>query len=161
MYKRQQEYKAEKSIEALKKMAAPIAKVKRNGKIVTIPSENVVPGDILLLEAGNFIPADCRLLNSFQLKVEEASLTGETIPVQKEAQVTLKKDIPLGDMINTAFATTTVISGHAEAICTEIGMNTKVGSIAKIMIQDSSPETPLQRKLADVGKKLGLSLIHI
>lgn len=156
-----QEYKAEKSIEALKKMAAPIAKVKRNGKIVTIPSENVVPGDILLLEAGNFIPADCRLLNSFQLKVEEASLTGETIPVQKEAQVTLKKDIPLGDMINTAFATTTVISGHAEAICTEIGMNTKVGSIAKIMIQDSSPETPLQRKLADVGKKLGLAAIFM
>lgn len=156
-----QEYKAEKSIEALKKMAAPIAKVKRNGKIVTIPSENVVPGDILLLEAGNFIPADCRLLNSFQLKVEEASLTGETIPVQKEAQATLKKDIPLGDMINTAFATTTVISGHAEAVCTEIGMNTKVGSIAKIMIQDSSPETPLQRKLAEVGKKLGLAAIFM
>ena len=143
-----QEAKAEKSIEALKKMAAPIAKVKRNGKIVK--------GDILVLEAGNYVPADCRLINSYNLKIDESSLTGETVPALKNAQVILNREVPIGDMVNMAFATTIVTGGHAEAITTEIGMNTKVGHIASMIMANEAPETPLQKKLGEVGKKLGL-----
>ena len=151
-----QEYKAEKSIEALKKMSAPTAKVKREGKILTIPGTDVVYGDIIILEAGNYVPADCRLIYSYNLKIEESSLTGETVPVSKEAESILKENIPIGDMVNMAFATTIVTSGHAEAIVTETGMNTKVGQIANMILTDESPETPLQIKLGEVGKKLGL-----
>lgn len=151
-----QEYKAEKSIESLKQMSAPIAKVKREGKVITIPSEDVVCGDILILEAGNYVPADCRLINSYNLKIEESSLTGETVPVAKDADTILQKDVAIGDMVNMAFATTIVIGGQATAIATEIGMNTKVGHIANMILTDEAPETPLQIKLGEVGKKLGL-----
>ena len=156
-----QEAKAEKSIESLKQMSAPIAKVKREGKIINIPSEDVVCGDILILEAGNYVPADCRLINSYNLKIEESSLTGETVPVTKDSDRILPKDVTLGDMANMAFATTIVTNGHAEAIATEIGMNTKVGHIANMILTDESPETPLQRKLGEVGKKLGLVALSI
>ena len=142
-----QEYKAEKSIEALKKMAAPVAKVRRNGKTITIPGEDVVIGDILILEAGNFVPADCRLIKSFNLKIEESSLTGETVPVEKNADIILKPNIAIGDSINMAFSSTIVTSGHGEGIVTEVGMNTKVGNIARMIATNESPETPLQRKL--------------
>lgn len=156
-----QEYKAEKSLEALKKLSSPIAKVRRNKKIMSIRSEDIVPGDIIILEAGNFVPADCRITKSFHLKIEESSLTGETVPVLKNAEIVLKQDIPTGDMINMAFSMTTIITGHGEAIVTEIGMNTKVGKLAQMMIQDEAPETPLQKKLAEVGKKLGLAAISM
>lgn len=121
-----QESKAEKSIEALKKMSAPTAKVKREGKIKIIPSTEIVRGDIILIEAGCFVPADARLINSYNLKVEESALTGETIPVTKDAKAILNENIPDGDMINLVFATTIVSTGHAEAIVFETGMNTKV-----------------------------------
>ena len=122
-----QEAKAEKSLEALKKMAAPLAKVRRNGKVVTIASEELVRGDIVILEAGNFVPADCRLINSFNLKVEESTLTGETLPVTKDASIILSKDVSLADTINMVFSTTIVVNGHAEGIVVETGMNTNVG----------------------------------
>ena len=156
-----QEAKAEKSLEALKKMSAPVTKVKRNGKVTTIKGNDVVPGDIVILEAGNYVPADCRLINSYNLKIEESSLTGETIPVLKEANVILSKNASLGDMINMAFATTIVVNGHAEAIVTETGMNTNVGKIAKMIITDEAPETPIQRKLGEVGKTLGIGCLII
>lgn len=156
-----QESKAEKSLEALKKMSSPIAKVKRNGKIENIKSEEVVPGDILILEAGNYVPADCRLIKSFNLKVEESALTGETLPVNKDANVLLKQEVSLGDMFNMAFATTIVVGGHAEAIVTETGMQTKVGRIAKMIITDEAPQTPIQKKLAQVGKTLGIACLII
>lgn len=156
-----QEAKAEKSLEALKKMSAPVAKVKRKGEIVTIKGTEIVPGDIIVLEAGNYIPADCRLVTSYNLKVEESSLTGETVPVLKEANVILKDNTSLGDTINMGFATTIVVNGHAEAIATETGMNTKVGKIAKMIITDESPETPIQKKLAEVGKSLGIGCLII
>ena len=156
-----QEAKAEKSLEALKKMSAPVAKVKRNGEIVTVKGTEIVPGDIIVLEAGNYIPADCRLVTSYNLKVEESSLTGETVPVLKEANVILKDNTSLGDTINMGFATTIVVNGHAEAIATETGMNTKVGKIAKMIITDESPETPIQKKLAEVGKSLGIGCLII
>lgn len=156
-----QESKAEKSLEALKKMSAPLAKVKREGKIVTVPSEEVVPGDLILLEAGNFVPADSRLIESVNLKVEESSLTGETIPVLKDSECILAENESLGDMLNMVYATTVVVNGHGEAIVTETGMNTKVGKIAKMIITDESPETPIQKKLAEVGKALGIGCLVI
>jgi len=156
-----QEAKAEKSLEALKKMSAPTSRVRRNGKIETIKSEDVVIGDIVLLEAGNYVPADCRLITSTNLKIEESSLTGETVPILKEADTILPEKTNLGDMVNMAFATTIVVNGHAEAIVTEIGMNTKVGKIAKMIISNEAPETPIQKKLSEVGKNLGIICLVI
>ena len=156
-----QESKAEKSLEALKNMTAPVAKVRRNGKMITIPSVEVVPGDILILEAGNYISADARLINTYDLKVEESSLTGETTPVTKDAKAIFKEKTMDGDLLNMVFATTIIVNGHAEAIVTDIGMNTKVGKIAKMIINDESPETPIQKKLGEVGKMLGIACLVI
>ena len=156
-----QEAKAEKSLEALKEMTAPTCKVKRDGKICTIKSEQIVPGDIVLLEAGNYVPADCRLISSSNLKIEESSLTGETVPVLKDANCMLKEKTALGDMVNMAFSTTIVVNGHGEAIVTETGMNTKVGKIAKMIITNEAPETPIQKKLGEVGKTLGIACLGI
>ena len=156
-----QEAKAEKSLEALKDMSAPVAKVRRSGRIFTVKGTEVVPGDIVFLEAGNFVPADCRLINSYNLKVEESSLTGETVPVTKDAEVLLDDKTALGDTLNMAFANTIVVNGHAEAIVTDIGMNTKVGKIAKMIITNESPETPIQKKLGEVGKTLGMGCLAI
>ena len=156
-----QEAKAEKSLEALKDMSAPVAKVRRDGRILTIKGTEVVPGDIVLLEAGNFVPADCRLINSYNLKIEESSLTGETVPVTKDADVLLDEKTALGDTLNMAFANTIVVNGHGEAIATDIGMNTKVGKIAKMIITNEAPETPIQKKLGEVGKTLGIGCLVI
>lgn len=112
-----QESKAEKSLEALKKMSSPEAKVRRNGNVINIKSEEVVVGDILILEAGNYVPADCRLIKTSNLKIEESALTGETVPVLKDANVILKKDITLADTINMAYATTIVVGGHRRRNC--------------------------------------------
>lgn len=105
-----QEAKAEKSLEALKKMSAPTAKVKRDGIILTVPSTNIVPGDLIIIETGSYIPADARLIKSYNLKVEEAALTGETIPVLKDEKVVLSKKAPIGDMVNMAFGATIAVS---------------------------------------------------
>ncbi|NLC87245.1 MAG: calcium-translocating P-type ATPase, PMCA-type [Clostridiaceae bacterium] len=156
-----QETKAEKSLEALKKMTAPLAKVKRNGETMSISSEEVVPGDIILLEAGNYIPADGRLILSSNLKIEESSLTGETVPSLKDSNIVLKKEETIGDMINMVFSTTIVVNGHGEAIVTETGMNTKVGKIANMIIENKAPQTPIQNKLAKVGKLLGIVCLVI
>ena len=156
-----QEAKAEKSIEALKQMTPQIAKVIRNGKKIEIHAEDLVKGDIIELEAGNYVPADCRILESHNLKIEESSLTGETEPSLKDADIICKKDIPLGDMKNSAFMASITVNGHGKAIVTETGMNTKVGQIANMIIEDESPETPLQKKLGNVGKVLGLACLAI
>ena len=156
-----QEAKAEKSLEALKTMTAPVSKVKRKGKIITVKGTELVPGDIILLEAGNYVPADARLISSSNLKVEESSLTGETVPVLKEANPILKNEIPIGDIINMVFSSTIIVNGHGEAIVTETGMNTKVGKIANMIITDEAPQTPIQKKLAEVGKILGICCILI
>ena len=156
-----QEEKAEKSLEALKKMSAPMAKVKREGKIIQVKGTEIVPGDIVILEAGNFVPADCRLIDSYNLKVEESSLTGETVPVLKDANGILKENTPIGDIVNMVFATTIVVNGHGTGIVTETAMNTRVGKIAKMIITDEAPQTPIQKKLADVGKTLGIGCLLI
>lgn len=156
-----QESKAEKSIEALKEMTPPKAKVIRDGITKEINAEKLVPGDLITLEAGNFVPADCRLIESFNLKIEESSLTGETEPVLKNAEMICKNDIPLGDRLNMAYMASIVVNGHAKAIVTDIGMNTKVGKIANMIIQDEAPETPIQKKLSQVGKTLGIVCLAI
>lgn len=156
-----QEQKAEKSLEALKKMSAPNAKVRRNGRVQEIDATLVVPGDIVILEAGNYVPADCRLINSFNLKIEESALTGETIPSLKDSSKILKENTAMGDLCNMVFATTIVVNGHGEAIVVETGMNTRVGKIAGMIIEDESPETPIQKKLAEVGKILAIACIII
>lgn len=156
-----QEQKAEKSLEALKKMSAPNAKVIRNGRVQEIDATLVVPGDIVILEAGNYVPADCRLINSYNLKIEESALTGETIPSLKDSSKILKENTAMGDLCNMVFATTIVVNGHGEAIVVETGMNTRVGKIAGMIIEDESPETPIQKKLAEVGKILAIACIII
>lgn len=156
-----QEAKAEKSIEALKQMTPQTAKVIRNGKKIEIYAEDLVKGDIIELEAGNYVPADCRILESHNLKIEESSLTGETEPCLKDADLICKKEIPLGDMKNSAFMASITVNGHGKAVVTEIGMNTKVGQIANMIIEDEAPETPLQKKLGDVGKILGIACLAI
>ena len=156
-----QENKAEKSLEALKNMSSPIAKVKRDGKIINVKNEDVVIGDIVILEAGSFVPADCRIIRSSNLKIEESALTGETLPVEKDANVILKEKTQLGDRINMAYATTIVLNGSGEGIVTNTGMSTNVGKIAKMIIDNETPETPIQRKLGEVGKTLGLVCLII
>ena len=156
-----QEAKAEKSIEALKEMTPPKAKVIRENITNEINAEDLVPGDLIILEAGIYAPADCRLIESHNLKIEESSLTGETEPVLKDADKICKKDIPLGDMLNMAFMSSIVVNGHAKAIVTETGMNTRVGKIANMIIQDEAPETPIQKKLSQVGKVLGIVCLAI
>ncbi len=157
-----QETKAEKAIEALKKMSSPACKVKRNGKIQIVEGKSVVPGDIVILEAGGYVPADIRLINTYNLKIEESSLTGETEPVTKNAdEVFIKEKIPLGDIKNMSFANTIVVNGHAEGIAVTTGMNTEVGKIAKMIITNEAPMTPIQKKLEEVGRVLGIACIII
>ncbi len=156
-----QEAKAEKSIEALKEMTPTRAKVIRDSLTNIINAEELVPGDIIILEAGNYVPADCRLLESHNLKIEESSLTGETEPVLKDSEIICKKDIPLGDKINMAFMASIVVNGSAKAVVTDTGMNTNVGKIANMIIKDESPETPIQKKLSHVGKILGIVCLAI
>ena len=146
-----QEAKAEKSIEALKQMTPPKAKVIRDGRVQEINAEELVPGDIVELEAGIYVPADCRLLESHNLKIEESSLTGETEPVLKNADMIAQNDVPLGDMLNMAFMASIVVNGHGKAVVTETGMNTRVGKIANMIMEDEIPETPIQKKLAQLG----------
>ena len=148
-----QESKAEKSIEALQKLSSPHAKVKRSGTIKEIPVDEVVPGDIVIIENGCYVPADVRLINTYNFKVEESALTGETIPVEKNANILIQENLALGDMENLAFATTIAVNGHAEGIVTETGMNTKVGKIAQMITIDEAPETPLQKRLRRCWEK--------
>ena len=155
-----QESKAEKSIEALQKLSSPHAKVKRAGIIRTVLSEDVVPGDIVVIETGSYVPADVRLISTYNFKVEESALTGETIPIEKNANVLIKENSSLGDMENLAFATTIAVNGHAEGIVTETGMNTKVGKIAQMIITDEAPETPLQKRLRRSRKKAWYNCIN-
>lgn len=150
-----QEAKAEHSLEALKKMSAPSAILKRNGEIITIDSCDVVPGDVIILEAGHFVPADARLVESVNLKVEESSLTGESHPVEKDAKCILKDSVILSERHNLVMATSIVTYGRGKAVVTNTGMHTEVGHIARLIMEDEAPATPLQKKLAKTSKALG------
>ncbi len=157
-----QEQRAEQALAALKKLAAPDAQVLRDGMHRSVPSYNLVPGDIVFLEAGNFIPADLRLLEAINLRVEEASLTGESLPVQKNAATVLEKNVPLGDRKNTAFMGTLVNYGRGRGVVTSTGMHTQLGLIATMLQTVESEETPLQRRLDQLGRSLSIgSLILV
>lgn len=156
-----QESKAEQALAALKKMAAPNAQVIRDGQQVTIPARELVLGDIVLLEAGNYVPADLRLVESINLKVEEASLTGESVPVNKDARVVLDADIPLGDRKNSAFMGTLITYGRGKGVVTSTGMMTQIGMIAEMLQSYEEEDTPLQQKLDQLGKTLGIVSLAI
>ncbi len=156
-----QEARAEKALEALKKMSAPTAHVLRDGKISIIDSKELVPGDIILLETGCFVPADARLITAVNLKAEEASLTGESNAVDKTAEIVLRPETTLGDRINMVLATSTITYGRGLAVVTETGMNTQVGHIARLIMEDETPMTPLQKRLAGTGKILGTAALVI
>jgi P-type Ca2+ transporter type 2C len=156
-----QESKAEKAIAALKKMAAPNAQVVRGGHQVMVPARELVVGDIVLLEAGNYIPADMRLVESVNLKIEEASLTGESVPVEKDAAVVLDREIPLGDRKNSAFMSTLITYGRGRGLVTGTGMHTQIGMIAEMLQSYEEEDTPLQQKLEHLGKILGTICLAI
>ena len=156
-----QESKAEQALAALKKMSAPNAQVMRDGHQITIPGREIVGGDIVLLEAGNFVPADLRLVESINLKIEEASLTGESVPVEKKAAVVLDKEIPLGDRKNSAFMGTLITYGRGKGLVTGTGMNTQIGLIAEMIQSFEAEDTPLQKKLEHLGKVLGTACLAI
>jgi P-type Ca2+ transporter type 2C len=156
-----QESKAEAALAALKKMAAPNAQVIRGGRQMTVASRELVPGDVVLLEAGNYVPADMRLTESVNLKIEEASLTGESVPVEKNANVVLDKDIPLGDRKNSAFMSTLVTYGRGRGLVTSTGMHTQIGQIAEMLQSYEEEETPLQQKLNQLAKTLGMICLII
>ncbi len=156
-----QESKAEEALAALKKMAAPDAHVIRDGRRLTIPARELVPGDIVLLEAGNVIPADVRLVETINLKVDEASLTGESMPVSKRADLVLPPDTPLGDRRNCAFMSTMVTYGRGKGVVVATGMQTEIGLIAEMIQSFEEEVTPLQRKLDDLGRVLGIGSLAI
>lgn len=151
-----QESKAEKALDALKNMSAPHARVIRDGKEEVIDAANLVPGDIIRLEAGDFVPADARLLHSVSLKSEESALTGESVPSEKDADAEIKEGAPLGDRANMLFSGCSVTYGTARAIVTATGMDTEMGKIANLLDDEADTQTPLQKKLAQLGKYLGI-----
>ena len=154
-----QEQRAEQALNALKKLAAPDAQVLRDGTRQSVPGYELVPGDIVFLEAGNYIPADLRLLEAVNLRVEEASLTGESLPVQKNAATVLEKHVPLGDRKNTAFMGTLVSYGRGRGVVTNTGMRTQLGLIATMLQSVESEETPLQRRLDQLGRSLSIGAL--
>ena len=154
-----QESKAEKALDALKNMSAPHARVLRDGAESVTDAVNLVPGDIIHLEAGDFIPADARLIKSVSLKSEESALTGESVPSEKDASVIVADDAPLGDRTNMVFSGCSVSYGTAIAVVTATGMNTEMGKIANLLDSETSVQTPLQQKLAQLGKYLGILAI--
>ncbi len=156
-----QESKAEKSLEALQKMSAPTALVMRDDLLESVDAKELVPGDLIYLETGHFVPADARLLTSVNLKIDEASLTGESHPIEKDAEVLLKEDILPAERINMVAATGIVTYGRGTAVVTATGMHTEVGHIAKLIMEDETPLTPLQKRLASTGKTLGIAALVI
>lgn len=156
-----QESKAEKSLEALQKMSAPAALVMREGMLESIDAKELVPGDIIHLETGHFVPADARLLTAVNLKIDEASLTGESHPIEKDADTVLKENILPAERINMVAATGIVTYGRGTAIVTATGMHTEVGHIARLIMEDETPMTPLQKRLAATGKVLGIAALLI
>lgn len=150
-----QESKAEKALEALQNMSAPHARVLRDGKEAVIDADALVPGDIIHLEAGDFIPADCRLLRSAGLKCEESALTGESVPADKDADLILDDQAALADRDNMAYSGCSVTYGTATAVVTATGMDTEMGKIANMLNDEKDTQTPLQAKLAQLGKYLG------
>ncbi len=156
-----QENNAEKSMQALKNMQVPEAQVLRDGTVQKLPSPDIVVGDIVLLSAGDVVPADGRLVETAALRIEESQLTGESLPVDKHADVIQSEELPLGDRHNMAFSTSRVAAGRAKMLVTATGMQTEIGKIAGMLDSEEDEKTPLQIKLAELGKMLGIAAIVI
>ncbi len=155
-----QEFNAEKAMEALKKLATLNTQVLRNGLVVNLPSSELVPGDIVQIEAGNAVPADLRLTHSYSLKIDESALTGESVAADKNHQQIEKDDIPLGDRFNIAYKGTNITNGRGTGIVVATGMQTEIGKIAS-MLQEADSVTPLQKRMTDFGKKLSYLILFI
>jgi len=156
-----QESRAERALENLKELSAPEATVVRGGETLKIPASQVVRGDVLVLNTGDRVAADARLINSVEIRMNESSLTGEALPVEKNASAKLEPDTPLAERINCVYAGTTVLGGHGRAIVTHTAMNTQIGRIADMLGKEKVPLTPLQLRLEKIGKVLGLGAIAI
>lgn len=156
-----QESKAEQALDALKKLSSPFAVVKRDRKVMEIPANELVIGDVVILEAGRIIPADLRLTSSINLRIEESALTGESVPSEKDCNYIAPEEIGIGDQINMAFSSTSVAYGRGEGIVVHTGMNTEIGKIATLISQSSDEMTPLQKRLEDLGKVLGILAVVI
>ncbi|WP_438312876.1 cation-translocating P-type ATPase [Sporosarcina sp. FA9] len=156
-----QESKAEEALEALKNMSTPKALVRRNGEQMEIPSEEVVPGDVIVLDAGRYVPCDIRLIETANLKIDEAALTGESVPVDKDSDFIGNDAMPIGDQKNMAFMSTLTTYGRATGIAVATGMTTEIGKVAAMLDKESDNETPLQKTLAKLGKQLGIAAMLI
>ena len=152
-----QENKAENALKALKDMTKPSAKVLREGKVLQINAEEVVPGDLILLDAGDSVPADARLIESASLRTNESALTGESAPVEKDPAVIKALEVPIGDQKNMLFMGTTITAGRGKAIVVETGMKTQLGRIAGMLEEDIPETTPLQKRLGKLGRVLGIA----
>ena len=156
-----QEYRAEKAMKALKEMAAPVALVLREGQISTVPTSELVPGDMVMLEAGRIVPADMRLTEAARLKIEEAALTGESVPVEKTVDTIEEESAALGDRRNMAYKGTTVSYGRGSGVIVATGMETELGKIATLLQEETGVKTPLQKRLAKFGQRLGITILAI
>ncbi|MFR4053018.1 MAG: cation-translocating P-type ATPase, partial [Clostridium perfringens] len=156
-----QESKAEKALDALKELSTPKALVKRDGSLKEILSEDIVPGDIVIIDAGRYIPGDLRLIDTANLKIEESAFTGESVPSEKDASFLPDKEVPIGDQNNMAFMSTLATYGRGVGVVVGTGMNTEIGKIAKMIEQEENDETPLQKKLSELGKILGFLAVGI
>ncbi|MFR5594271.1 MAG: calcium-transporting P-type ATPase, PMR1-type [Clostridium perfringens] len=156
-----QESKAEKALDALKELSTPKALVKRDGSLKEILSEDIVPGDIVIIDAGRYIPGDLRLIDTANLKIEESAFTGESVPSEKDASFLPDKEIPIRDQNNMAFMSTLATYGRGVGVVVGTGMNTEIGKIAKMIEQEENDETPLQKKLSELGKILGFLAVGI
>lgn len=156
-----QEAKAEKALESIKKMSSPHAKVRRDGIDRLIDVKDIVPGDLVLLDAGDYVPADCRIIESINLKCDESALTGEAIPVEKITQAITQEDLPLGDKVNMGFMGTVVTYGRGMAVVVDTGMHTELGKIASLLTETKDEITPLQKSMSHLGKILALIALGI
>jgi P-type Ca2+ transporter type 2C len=156
-----QEYRAEQAVAALRKLAAPQAKVRRSGKVQTLPAAHLVPGDVVILEAGDGVPADLRVSEAVQLRLDESALTGESVPTDKESEALPQDDAPIGDRTNMAYKGTLVTYGRGSGMVVGTGMRTELGHIAALLHEDHATKTPLQKRLAQFGRRLAVAALAI